>query len=85
LIDQGFAIESGISPIVPIPVGNDQLAMHMTRQMRDRGVFLSVAAFPAVPKGKSRFRATVTAALEDDDLDHAISVISTTAREKGII
>ena len=85
LIDQGFAIESGISPIVPIPVGNDQLAMHMTRQMRDRGVFLSVAAFPAVPKGKSRFRATVTAVLEDDDLDHAISVISTTAREKGII
>ncbi|MDO4718399.1 MAG: aminotransferase class I/II-fold pyridoxal phosphate-dependent enzyme [Propionibacteriaceae bacterium] len=85
LIDQGFAIESGVAPIVPIPVGDDQLAMQMTRQMRDRGVFLSVAAFPAVPRGKSRFRATVTAILEDRDLDHAISVISTTAREKGII
>ena len=85
LIDQGFAIESGVSPIVPIPVGDDRLAMQMTHRMRDRGVFLSVAAFPAVPKGRSRFRATVTTILEDEDIDRAISVMSTIAREKGII
>ena len=78
-------IESGSAPIVPIPVGDDDLAMQMTRLMRERGVFLSVAAFPAVPRGKSRFRATVTAILEDRDLDRALSVIGTIAREKGII
>jgi glycine C-acetyltransferase len=74
LIDEGFVIESGSAPIVPIPVGDDDLAMQMTRLMRERGVFLSVAAFPAVPRGKSRFRATVTAILEDRDLDRALSV-----------
>ena len=85
LIDEGFVIESGSAPIVPIPVGDDDLAMQMTRLMRERGVFLSVAAFPAVPRGKNRFRATVTAILEDRDLDRALSVIGTIAREKGII
>ncbi|MDO5285211.1 MAG: pyridoxal phosphate-dependent aminotransferase family protein [Actinomycetia bacterium] len=85
LMDQGFDITSGVAPIVPIPVGDEDLAMQMTRELRDQGVFLSIAAFPAVPKGKSRFRVTVTSILEDRDLDHAISVISTTARTKGII
>ena len=84
-MDQGFDITSGVAPIVPIPVGDEDLAMQMTRELRDQGVFLSIAAFPAVPKGKSRFRVTVTSILEDRDLDHAISVISTTARTKGII
>jgi 7-keto-8-aminopelargonate synthetase-like enzyme len=50
------------------------LAMQMTRLMRERGVFLSVAAFPAVPRGKSRFRATVTAILEARALDRALTV-----------
>ncbi|MDO5092430.1 MAG: pyridoxal phosphate-dependent aminotransferase family protein [Propionibacteriaceae bacterium] len=85
LIDQGFAIESGVSPIIPIPIGDDDLAMQMTQEARDRGIFLSVAAFPAVPKGKSRFRTTVTALLDKNDIDRSISVISDIAREKGVI
>lgn len=85
LLDEGFAIESGSSPIVPIPVGDDALAMQMTHDLRARGVFLSVAAFPAVPQGASRFRATVTALLEESDIERAITVISATAREKGIL
>lgn len=75
LLDAGFAISSGVTPIVPIPVGDEITAMGMARQLKDDGVLLSLAMFPAVPRGQARFRTTITAALTDPDLEHALDSI----------
>jgi glycine C-acetyltransferase len=85
LIETGFHIDSGVTPIVPIPVGDDQLAMKMTQELKGEGVFLSVAAFPAVPQGKSRFRTTITAVLENEDIDRAVETITRVATRHNII
>jgi glycine C-acetyltransferase len=85
LMDHGFHLTSGVTPIVPIPIGDDLVAMRMAKELRDEGVFLSVASFPAVPKGKSRFRATVTAALGASDIERAIAAICQSASKHDII
>lgn len=85
LLELGFSIMNSISPVVPIFIGDDLTNMKMTKQLLKEGVYIATALFPAVPMNMSRFRATITASLSEEQIDLALSKLEKVGREFGII
>lgn len=48
-------------PIVPIPVGDERIAVRVAEQLRARGWFVPAIRWPSVPRGQAIIRATVMA------------------------
>ena len=70
--DAGFAIDEGDHPIVPVMLGDANLAQNMSKQLLDEGIYAIGFFFPVVPKDKARIRTQISAAHSKDDLDKAI-------------
>lgn len=85
LIQLGFDTMGSVTPVIPIFIGDDMKTMVMSKELLNEGVYIASAIFPAVPQGMSRFRTTITAALEDEDIDRALDVLGKVARKAGII
>ena len=85
LIRMGFEVAGSVTPIVPIFVGDDLKTMTMSRELLRDGVYIASAIFPAVPRNASRFRATITASLEEHHIDRALEIIESAARRHGLI
>ncbi len=70
--DAGFAIDDGDHPIVPVMLGDANLAQKMSKQLLVEGIYAIGFFFPVVPKDKARIRTQISAAHSKDDLDKAI-------------
>jgi glycine C-acetyltransferase len=70
--DAGFDIDEGDHPIVPVMLGDANLAQNMSKQLLDEGIYAIGFFFPVVPKDKARIRTQISAAHSKDDLDKAI-------------
>ncbi|MEW6717177.1 MAG: aminotransferase class I/II-fold pyridoxal phosphate-dependent enzyme [Chloroflexota bacterium] len=81
----GFDTMLTETAIVPVLCGSDEKAFALTREAQRQGVFVLPVVSPAVPEGLARLRATVTAAHETDEIDHAIEVIGKAGKKVGII
>ena len=71
--------------IVPVLCGSDENAYVMTREVQHKDIFVLPVVSPAVPPGLARLRATVTAAHEPDEIDHAIDEIQKAGKKIGLI
>jgi glycine C-acetyltransferase len=69
----GFKILQGEHPIVPIMLGEASVAMEMSNALLDLGVYIKGLWYPVVPKGEARLRAQISAALDVETLDRALS------------
>ena len=67
--------ESGL-PIIEIPLVDHQEIDPAGRFLFERGIYLTMAAFPLVPKHEVGFRVQVTAANSDAQVDHLIEVLA---------
>lgn len=85
LMQLGFDILDSVSPVIPIFIGSDEINMKVTKGLLKEGVYIATAVFPAVPKGKSRLRATITASLSTEEIDIALSKLEKIGRKYGII
>ena len=61
-----------MSPIVPVSVGDDWMAVLLWRALYDAGVFVNVAIHPAVPPGGALLRTSVMATHDRATLDRAL-------------
>jgi glycine C-acetyltransferase len=85
LTDQGFTLLDGEHPIIPVMLGEAQLAQDMARALDKRGVYVSGFFFPVVPKGKARIRTQMNAALTRRDLDTALQAFAEAGYEVGAL
>ena len=85
LTDQGFTLLDGEHPIIPVMLGEAQLAQDMARALDKRGVYVSGFFFPVVPKGKARIRTQMNAALTRRDLDTALQAFAEAGHEAGAL
>src|SRR5574341_896382 len=69
---EGFRIQPGEHPIVPVMLGDARLAARMAARMLVEGVYVVGFSYPVVPKGAARVRVQLSAALEDVDIDFAL-------------
>lgn len=81
----GFQLLDGTHPIIPVMLGEAQLAQDMAARLFDEGIYVSGFFFPVVPRGQARIRTQMNAALTKADLDHALAAFETVGRELGII
>jgi 8-amino-7-oxononanoate synthase len=85
LTEAGFKIIDGRTAIVPVIVGNDELAFAMWRKLYDYGVFVNVFISPGVPQGRQMMRTSYMSTHEDEHLDFIISTFKKVGREIGLI
>jgi 8-amino-7-oxononanoate synthase len=81
----GFDTLNTETAIVPVVCGEDEIAYQMTQYAQHRDVFVLPVVSPAVAPGLARLRATVTAAHEPEEIDHAMSIIAEAGRQIGVI
>ena len=72
LTNLGFDLLPGEHPIIPVMLGEAQLAQDMAARLFEEGVYVSGFFFPVVPRGQARIRTQMNAALTRDELDRAL-------------
>ena len=83
--DAGFNVIEGRTGIVPVIVGNDDIALQMWRRLYDEGVFVNVFVPPGVPEGRQMMRTSYMATHEDEQLEKIIDVFKKVGTELGLI
>ena len=83
---QALGFNTGVSesPITPVIVGDAALAMKLSDQLFDAGVFAQGIGFPTVARDKARVRTIVTATHTRDELQFALDAFATVGRQLGI-
>ncbi|MEP3947310.1 glycine C-acetyltransferase [Ascidiaceihabitans sp.] len=81
----GFDLLPGTHPIVPVMLGEAQLAQDMAAALFEQGVYVSGFFFPVVPRGQARIRTQMNAALTRDQLDRALTAFEIAGRDCGVI
>ncbi len=85
LQSRGFDTMLTETAIVPVLCGEDDTAFAMTRYAQRNDVFVLPVVSPAVPVGLARLRATVLAAHEPNEIEHAMNIIGEVGKEMGVI
>ena len=74
-------VETVVTPIVPVLVGDDWKAALLWRALYDGGVFTNCALHPAVPPGGALLRTSVMATHDRTVLDQALAVFARVKHE----
>lgn len=83
--DAGFTIIEGRTAIVPVIVGDDELAFKMWRMLYDEGVFVNVFISPGVPQGRQMMRTSYMASHEDVHIEAIIDIFTKVGKKLGLI
>jgi len=82
---KGFNVIEGRTAIVPVIVGNDELAFKMWRMLYDSGVFVNVFISPGVPEGRQMMRTSYMATHKKEHLDEIIHLFEKAGKAIGLI
>ncbi len=72
LVELGFGVSLGDSPIVTIPMDEPGAAMEAARALEERGILVGSVRPPTVPEGTSRLRLSLKANLSESDVARVI-------------
>lgn len=67
LVGNGL-VTDGSTNIVPVMIGDDKVAVTLAEMMRDKNYLVFPVRPPAVPEGSARFRLSLTAGMNWDDI-----------------
>jgi len=81
----GFTLVDGSHPIIPVMLGDAQIAQDMASKLMDEGIYVTGFFFPVVPKGKARIRTQMSAAHSSAHIEKAIAAFTKVGRELGVI
>ncbi len=85
LIDAGFVIRDGDSPIVPVMLFNAKLAQDVARDLYQEGVYVVGFFFPVVPAGQARIRTQLSADHDIPMLERALDAFKKIGAKYGIL
>ncbi len=77
----GLHSVEGITPIVPILVGETATAIAMQKALLAEGVFVSGFGFPVVPRGEARLRCQISAGHTREDIATCLAAIKKIAEK----
>ena len=85
IINAGFDIKPGNSPIVPIMLYDAALSQKFADMLLDEGVYAIGFFYPVVAKGQARIRTQISAAHSIEDLDKAIAAFIKVGKALNVI
>jgi 8-amino-7-oxononanoate synthase len=81
----GFDTLGSASPIIPLRIGPDALALRVATALAEDGVYAPAIRPPTVPAGTARLRTSVLATHTPDDLALALSAVERVAARLGVL
>jgi len=81
----GFKVLPGVTPIIPVMLGEAKLAQDLAKALDERGIYVAGFFFPVVPKGQARIRTQMSAALNSQDIDFAVNAFADAGKALGIV
>ncbi|WP_159634641.1 aminotransferase class I/II-fold pyridoxal phosphate-dependent enzyme [Sphingobacterium composti Ten et al. 2007 non Yoo et al. 2007] len=72
----GIDIGERESAIFPIKIGEDERTLNISKELMKKGVYTNPILYPAVSRGDSRIRMSLSAVHSKDEMDYTISVLS---------
>jgi glycine C-acetyltransferase len=85
MMKAGFSIKEGITPIVPVMLGDARLASELAKGLLDEGIYVIGFSFPVVPKGQARIRVQLSAQHTEAQVDRAIVAFATVGKRLGVV
>ena len=85
ILDAGFEIKEGDSPIVPIMLYDAALSQQFADMLLDEGVYAIGFFYPVVAKGQARIRTQISAAHSKQHLDKAVNAFVKVGKKLGVI
>ena len=79
----GLSVENP-THIVPIVIGNSQLTVEVSKELKERGFWVTAIRTPTVVKGSERLRVSLNSHLEKDDVRELARSINELLIENGI-
>jgi len=82
-----MGFDTGVSetPIIPVMCGESHSARALSTELLNHDVFALPIVFPMVAPDKARIRVMMSAGLEKDDIDIALSAFEKGGKSTGII
>jgi glycine C-acetyltransferase len=84
LRDAGVSVGDSESQVIPIMVRDDARIFKIGEALLHEGIYLNPVQYPAVPKHKSRFRMSISAAHSREELEEGARIITSVLRRYGI-
>lgn len=85
LQSMGFQVMDGQTAIVPVIIGDDEVAFQFWTELFHNNIFVNVFISPATPPGKAMLRNSFMATHEDEHLDKILEVYQKVGRKLGVI
>lgn len=83
--EMGYQTLNSQTPIIPLLIGDDEMAFAFAQRLYDAGVFATPVVKPAVPDGCALIRTSYMATHTQDDLNYVLDVLEKLGREFQII
>ncbi|EDM76172.1 2-amino-3-ketobutyrate coenzyme A ligase [Plesiocystis pacifica SIR-1] len=85
VVEAGFSLKPGDTPIVPIMLGEARLAVQFADKLLDEGIYVIGFSYPVVPKGQARIRVQLSAGHSPEQIDKAVAAFTKIGKELGVI
>jgi len=85
LLDAGFVLKEGDTPIVPVMLFNAKLSQDFSRDLFEEGIYAIGFFFPVVPKGQARIRTQISAGHEMHHLEKALDAFIKVGKKYNIL
>lgn len=85
MTELGFHLIPGEHPIIPVMLGDANLAVRMADSLLKEGIYVIGFSFPVVPKGQARIRTQMSAAHEIHHLDKALEAFAKVGKALAVI
>jgi glycine C-acetyltransferase len=81
----GFTLPRGEHPIIPVMLGDAELAQKMSAKLLEEGIYVVGFFYPVVPKDTARIRTQMSAGHSLEQVDAAIAAFTKVGKELGVI
>ncbi|AUJ24143.1 8-amino-7-oxononanoate synthase 2 [Virgibacillus dokdonensis] len=85
LNDMGYAVKGDHTAIIPVIIGDQQLALEFAKELEEKGIYAPAIRPPTVPNGESRIRLTVTASHSMKDMDDVLHAFYIIGKKWGVL
>ncbi len=84
---RSLGLDTGESrtPVVPVVVGEDLVALRMVHRLQEEGVFVNCVLSPATPPGRALIRTSLMATHSRAQLERVLDAFEKVGREVGIV
>lgn len=84
---RSLGLDTGDSrtPVVPVVVGEDAVALTMVQRLHEEGIFVNCVLSPATPPGRALIRTSLMATHTREQLARALYAIEKVGREVGLV